>query len=44
MDLAYIREDYETCDRNMACLATNEYYDYLKDNPRYIDLLGKMNL
>jgi hypothetical protein len=44
MDLAYIREDYETCDMNMAYLATNEYYPYLKDNPRYQELLVKMNL
>jgi tetratricopeptide (TPR) repeat protein len=29
---------------NMAYIATNQYYSYLKDNPRYKELLKKMNL
>jgi len=33
----------EMHDMDMAYLATNQYYPYLKDNPRYIELLKKMN-
>ena len=40
----YLEKWYEMHDMNMAYLATNQYYPYLKDNPRYIDLLKKMNL
>jgi tetratricopeptide (TPR) repeat protein len=29
---------------NMAYIATNQYYSYLKDNPRYMELLKEMNL
>ena len=40
----YLEESFERQDMEMAYLATNQYYPYLKDNPRYIALLKKMNL
>ncbi|TFH25498.1 MAG: hypothetical protein E4H10_09295, partial [Bacteroidia bacterium] len=40
----YLEKDYETGQMQTAYFATNPYYSYLKDNPRYIDLLKKMNL
>jgi len=42
--MEYLEKEYETRDMSMAYLATNQYYSYLKDNPRYIELLKKMNL
>lgn len=42
MDL--IEQAYELHDMDMAYLATNEYFPYLKDDPRYQALLKKMNL
>ena len=35
-------KDYEM--QNNAYITTNPYDDQLKDNPRYIELLRKMNL
>ena len=40
----YLEKDYEMGIMQMAYLATNQYYSYLKDNPRYIELLKKLNL
>jgi len=40
----YLEESAERQDMGMVYLATNQYYDYLKDNLRYIELLKKMNL
>ena len=40
----YLEESSEMQVMGMAYLATNQYYDYLKDNPRYMELLKKMNL
>ena len=40
----FLEQAYEMRDMDMAYLATNEYYPYLKDNPRYQVLLKKMNL
>lgn len=40
----FVEQAYDMRDMDMAYLATNAYYDYLKDHPRYIDLLRKMNL
>jgi len=40
----YLEKVYEMHDMNMFYLATNRYYRYLKDNPRYHNLLKKMNL
>jgi len=40
----FLEQAYEIRDMNMAYLATNEYFPYLKDNPRYQELLKKMNL
>jgi TolB-like protein/Tfp pilus assembly protein PilF len=40
----HLEESSERKDMGMAYLSTNQYYDYLKDNPRYIELLKKMNL
>lgn len=37
-----LERDYEM--QNNAYIATKPYYDQLKDNPRYIELLRKMNL
>ena len=39
-----LEKEVEKGAMEMAYLATNEYYDHLKDNPRYIELLKKMNL
>jgi len=40
----FLEQVYEMRSMDLAYLATNEYYNYLKDNPRYIELLKKMNL
>jgi adenylate cyclase len=40
----FMEQMYELQEMDMAYLATNEYYPYLKDNPRYTELLQKMNL
>lgn len=42
--MTFVEQAYDMRDMDMAYLATNAYYDYLKDNPRYLDLLRKMNL
>ena len=39
-----LEKEVEKGAMGMAYLATNTYYDHLKDNPRYIELLKKMNL
>jgi len=40
----FLEQSYEMRNMDMAYLATNAYYHYLKDNSRYIELLMKMNL
>ncbi|MEA3462284.1 MAG: tetratricopeptide repeat protein, partial [Bacteroidota bacterium] len=40
----FLEEAYEMRDMSMVYLATNDYYPYLKDNPRYLEMLKKMNL
>jgi tetratricopeptide (TPR) repeat protein len=40
----YLELNYEEGSMEMAYIATKSYYDYLKDNPRYKELLKKMNL
>jgi TolB-like protein/Tfp pilus assembly protein PilF len=40
----YLNQAYEKQDMMLVYLATNRYYPYLKDNPRYQELLNKMNL
>jgi len=42
MDL--LEQAYDKRDMDVAYLATNDFYPYLKDNPRYQALLKKMNL
>jgi len=42
--MEYLEKEYETRDMSLAYIATDEYYNALKDNPRYIELLKKMNL
>ena len=40
-----LEKAYEKRDMDMTYIATDEtIYDHLKDNPRYIELLKKMNL
>jgi len=40
-----LEKDYEMGDMSIAYIATVEnLYDQLKDNPRFIELLKKMNL
>ena len=40
-----LEKEYEIRDMSMTYIATNEnIYNHLKDNPRYIELLKKMNL
>jgi hypothetical protein len=40
-----LEKNYEKRDMSMTYIATNKYFnDHLKDNPRYIELLRKMNL
>jgi TolB-like protein/Tfp pilus assembly protein PilF len=40
----HLELQYEEGDMEMVYLATNDYYPYLKNNPRYLELLIKMNL
>gem|GEM_PF-658792 len=40
----HLEKQFEMRDLNAAYLTTNMYYNLLKDNPRYIELLEKMNL
>jgi len=40
----FLEQTYELREMEMAYLATNEYYPYLKDNPRYMELLKNMKL
>ena len=40
-----LEKNYEMRDMSITYIATNKrIYDQLKDNPRYIELLRKMNL
>ena len=39
----FLEQSYEMRNMDMAYLATNAYYHYLKDNSRYIELSIKMN-
>ncbi len=40
----FLEQSYEMQHMDMAYLATNDYYPFLKDNSRYIELLKRMNL
>ena len=40
----FLEQSYEMRSMDMAYLATNAYYPYLKDNSRYNELLKKMDL
>jgi hypothetical protein len=43
--IEWLEKGYEIHDPNMPYISTNfSNYDLLKDDPRYIDLLKKMNL
>jgi tetratricopeptide (TPR) repeat protein len=42
--MEFLEQSYEMRHMDMAYLATNAYYPYLKDNSRYIELMKKMNL
>ena len=40
----FLEQSYEMRHMDMAYVATNDYYPFLKDNSRYIELLNRMNL
>jgi TolB-like protein/Tfp pilus assembly protein PilF len=42
--MGFLEKGVEKHDMEMAYLATYKFYDHLKDNPRYMELLKKMNL
>lgn len=42
--LDYLEQTYEMCDPNLPMLMTGPPYDILRDEPRFQELLRKMNL
>ena len=40
----YLEKEFETRSPNLPSISNNTIYNKMKDNPRYIDLMKKMNL